>query len=125
MWVRGGGDVGLEGFVDGPDDGRPVLLMHGWPDDHQLWRHQVAALSTAGFRTIAPDLRGFGASDRPDDVAAYALKHTVVDVLAVLDACGADRAHVVAHDWGAAGGWGLWRVGPGKGEWVTGSAAGL
>jgi len=57
--------------------------MHGWPDDHTLWRHQVAALSEAGFRTIAPDLRGFGASDKPTDVAAYALKHTVVDMLAV------------------------------------------
>src|SRR5438876_1117659 len=81
--------------------------MHGWPDDHGLWRHQVAALSAAGCRTLAPDLRGFGGSDKPADVAAYALKHTVVDMLAVLDACGVDKANVVAHDWGAAAAWGL------------------
>ena len=116
MRVTGDGGVGLEVFVDGPEDGPPVLLMHGWPDDHTLWRHQVAALSAAGFRTIAPDLRGFGASDKPDDVAAYALKHTVVDMLAVLDACGAPKAHVVAHDWGAAAAWGLASFVPDKVE---------
>jgi pimeloyl-ACP methyl ester carboxylesterase len=82
-------------------------LLHGWPDTHDLWRHQVKALNDGGYRTIAPDLRGFGASDKPDDVEAYALKHTVVDMVAVLDACGVDRAHLVAHDWGAAAAWGF------------------
>lgn len=107
MRVMGDGGVALEVLVDGPEDGTPVLFMHGWPDDHTLWRHQVSALSAAGYRTIAPDLRGFGASDRPDDVASYALKHTVVDMLAVLDACDVSKVHVVAHDWGAAAAWGL------------------
>jgi pimeloyl-ACP methyl ester carboxylesterase len=107
MRVEGDGGVGIEVFVDGPQDGTPVLLMHGWPDSHRLWRHQVAALSDAGFRTIAPDLRGFGESDKPDDVEAYKLVHTVADMLAVLDACGVDKAHVVCHDWGAVAGWGL------------------
>jgi pimeloyl-ACP methyl ester carboxylesterase len=107
MRVTGDGGVELEVWVDGPDDGRPVLLMHGWPDSHELWRHQVAALTDAGFRTIAPDLRGFGASDKPDGVEPYLLKHTVVDMLAVLDAVGVTRADVVAHDWGAAAAWGL------------------
>lgn len=107
MRVAGAGGVGLEVWVDGPDDGPSVLLMHGWPDTHDLWRHQVAALTAAGFRTIAPDLRGFGASDKPDDVRAYALKHTVVDMLSVLDAVGIEAAAVVAHDWGAAAAWGL------------------
>jgi pimeloyl-ACP methyl ester carboxylesterase len=119
MRVTGDGGVGLEVFVDGPDDGRPVLFMHGWPDDHQLWRHQVAALSDAGYRTITPDLRGFGGSDKPTDVAAYALKHTVVDMLAVLEAVGAQRAHVVAHDWGAAAAWGLASFVPDKVESLT------
>jgi pimeloyl-ACP methyl ester carboxylesterase len=117
--VTGDGGVGLEVFVDGPDDGVPVLFMHGWPDDHTLWRHQVGALSAAGYRTIAPDLRGFGASDKPADVASYALKHTVVDMLAVLDACGAAKAHVVAHDWGAAAAWGLASFVPDKVETLT------
>jgi pimeloyl-ACP methyl ester carboxylesterase len=107
MRVEGDGGVGIEVWVDGPEDGTPVLLMHGWPDTHDLWRNQVAALTAAGFRTIAPDLRGFGASDKPADVAAYALQHTVVDMLAVLGALGIDKANVVAHDWGAAAAWGL------------------
>jgi pimeloyl-ACP methyl ester carboxylesterase len=107
MRVTGDGGVGIEVFVDGPEDGKPVLFMHGWPDSHDLWRHQVAALSEAGFRTIAPDLRGFGASDKPTDVEAYALKHTVVDLLAVLGALGIEKTAVVAHDWGAAAAWGL------------------
>ena len=47
-------------------EGTPVLLLHGWPDTHELWRHQVAALTAAGYRTITPDLRGFGASGMPD-----------------------------------------------------------
>src|SRR4051812_5503709 len=107
MRVMGDGGVGIEVFVDGPEDGSPVLFMHGWPDSHDLWRHQVAALSEAGFRTIAPDLRGFGASDKPTNVDDYALKSTVVDMLAVLGALGIDKTAVVAHDWGAAAAWGL------------------
>jgi pimeloyl-ACP methyl ester carboxylesterase len=107
MRVTGDGDVGIEVFIEGPEDGRPVLFMHGWPDSHRLWRHQVAALSDAGFRTIAPDLRGFGDSDRPQQVEAYKLAHTVVDMVAVLDACAVDKAAVVCHDWGAVAGWGL------------------
>jgi pimeloyl-ACP methyl ester carboxylesterase len=107
MRVAGDGGVGIEVFVDGPEDGRPVLFMHGWPDSHRLWRHQVKALSDAGFRTIAPDLRGFGQSDKPDDVEAYKVAHSVADMIAVLDACGAETAAVVCHDWGAVAGWGL------------------
>src|SRR3954469_12717158 len=105
--VTGEGGVELEVFLDGPEDGAPVLLLHGWPDTHNLWRNQVAALSAAGFRTIAPDLRGFGASDKPTDVDSYALKHSVVDAVMILGSLGIDRAHVVAHDWGAAAAWGL------------------
>jgi len=81
--------------------------MHGWPDSHVLWENQVRALREAGYRTIAPDLRGFGASDRPTDVDAYKIEHTVADMLAVLDSCEVDRATVVAHDWGAAAAWGM------------------
>ena len=83
-----------------------MLLLHGFPDSSRLWRHQVRALVDAGFRAIAPDLRGFGDSDRPADVDAYGIRHSVADMLAVLDALEVERAHVVAHDWGAAVGWG-------------------
>jgi pimeloyl-ACP methyl ester carboxylesterase len=95
--------VGLE--VDVQGDGPPVLLLHGWPDSHRLWRHQIEALVAAGFRTIAPDLRGFGASDRPADVDAYGLFTTFGDVIAILDHLGVERTHVIGHDWGGALAW--------------------
>lgn len=107
MRVSGDGGVQLEVTVDGPQDGVPVLFMHGWPDSHRLWRHQVGALTAAGYRTIAPDLRGFGESDKPTDVADYKLARTVADMVAVLDACDVGAASVVAHDWGAVAAWGL------------------
>lgn len=107
MRVTGDQGVGIEVFVDGPEDGPPVLFMHGWPDTHALWQPQVDALSAAGWRTIAPDLRGFGASDMPEDNEAYGLAHSVVDMVAVLDALELPRATVIAHDWGAAAAWGL------------------
>src|SRR5437899_7705798 len=89
--------VAIEFDVTG--DGRPVVLLHGFPDSRRLWRNQVPALADAGFRVIVPDLRGYGASDKPDDVEAYALPFLAGDVLAVLDAEGVERAHVVGHDW--------------------------
>jgi pimeloyl-ACP methyl ester carboxylesterase len=95
--------VGLE--VEDRGSGPPVLLLHGWPDSHHLWRHQVETLTAAGFRTIAPDLRGFGESDRPAEVGAYALPALAGDVLGTLDHFGVERAHVIGHDWGAALAW--------------------
>src|SRR3954464_11952687 len=85
--------------------GPAVVLLHGFPDSSVLWRHQVRALVDAGLRVIAPDLRGFGESDRPEDVEDYRLVHAVNDLVAVLDALGVDRAHVVGHDWGAGVAW--------------------
>lgn len=70
MRVDAGG-VGVEYDVTG--EGRPVVLIHGFPDSGRLWRHQVPALVEAGFRVIVPDLRGYGRSDKPSDVEAYAL----------------------------------------------------
>jgi pimeloyl-ACP methyl ester carboxylesterase len=103
-------NIELEVQVEEPAD-RPeapaVLLLHGWPDSHRLWRHQVPALTAGGFRTIAPDLRGFGASDRPEDVAAYGLANILGDIVGVLDHLRIERAHVVGHDWGAAVAWAL------------------
>ena len=86
-------------------DGPPVLLLHGFPDSSAVWRHQVSALVAAGFRPIAPDLRGFGASDRPEGVDAYRVTRSVADVVAILDELGLERAHVVGHDWGAGLAW--------------------
>src|SRR5579872_3209908 len=97
------GAVRIEYEVTG--EGRPVVLLHGFPDSGRLWRHQVPALAQAGFKVIVPDMRGYGRSDKPADVAAYTMDLLVGDVLAVMDAAGADRAHVVGHDWGAGVAW--------------------
>ena len=86
--------VRLEVATEGT--GPAVLLLHGFPDTHQLWRHQLPALQAAGFRTIAPDLRGFGASDKP---GSYDLGAHVGDLLGVLDRLEVPAAHVVGHDW--------------------------
>src|SRR3954467_8761496 len=102
MKVDSGG-VTLDVHVEG--EGRPVILLHGFPDTKRLWTKQVPALVDAGFKVIVPDQRGYGASDKPADVDAYAIPFLAIDVTAVLDACGVERAHVVGHDWGAAVAW--------------------
>jgi pimeloyl-ACP methyl ester carboxylesterase len=97
------GDVTLH--VRDQGSGSPVVLLHGWPDTSDLWRHQVSALTAAGYRVIAPDLRGFGGSGKPADLAAYTAPVLIGDVVGLLDALGIQRAHLVGHDWGAAVAW--------------------
>jgi len=104
--------VGIEYQVTG--QGRPVVLLHGFPDSGRLWRHQVTALAEAGFRVIVPDLRGYGLSDKPSEVEAYSLPLLAGDVMAVLADAGAERAHVVGHDWGAALAWAIASLAPGS-----------
>lgn len=86
-------------------DGPPVILLHGFPDTRRLWRHQIEALTASGMRVITPDMRGYGSSDKPPDVASYSLLNILGDIQAVLDDAGVERAHVVGHDWGAAAAW--------------------
>ncbi len=95
--------VGIEYEVTG--EGDPVVLLHGFPDSGRLWRNQVPALVQAGFEVIVPDMRGFGRSDKPVDVEAYGMQALVGDVVAVMSDAGAERAHIVGHDWGAAVAW--------------------
>lgn len=104
------GDIGIDYEVTG--DGHPVLLLHGFPDTKRCWDHQVSALTSAGFQAIAPDLRGYGASDKPSDIEAYSILALAGDVLGVLDHLGVERAHVVGHDWGAALAWTLGAFAP-------------
>ncbi|MEU6981378.1 MULTISPECIES: alpha/beta fold hydrolase [unclassified Streptomyces] len=93
-------DVTLDVEVSG--EGPAVLLVHGFPDSHHLWRHQVPALNAAGFRTIAPTLRGFGASDRPEGgPEAYSPAASAANLVELLGHLEIDRAHVVGHDWGS------------------------
>src|SRR5919205_3901660 len=96
---------GVELSVLDEGDGPAVLLIHGFPDSSYLWRNQVPALVAAGFRAIAPDLRGLGESDKPGAVDEYGVLHSVADMLAILDALDVERAHVVGHDFGAVVAW--------------------
>ena len=96
---------GLRMQVQSAGEGPAVVLLHGFPDTHIVWRKQIAPLMAAGYRVLAPDLRGYGGSDAPRAVSAYQLKHVAADVLAMLDQLGIVRARVVGHDWGAAIGW--------------------
>lgn len=96
---------GLGFHVVDEGDGPPVLLLHGFPDTSELWRSQIEALGGAGYRVVAPDLRGRGRSDRPAEVGAYGLSSIVGDVVGIMDALELPRAHVVGHDWGAAVAW--------------------
>lgn len=88
-------------------EGPPVVLLHGFPDTHAIWRRQIPALAAAGFRVIAPDLRGYGKTDMPGETSAYAIEFLADDVLRLMDALGIDQATVVGHDWGALIGWHL------------------
>ena len=82
-------------------EGPTVVLLHGFPDLSYTWRRQIPALAGAGYHVLAVDGRGFGRSDRPDDVGVYDIDHLTDDLLALLDDVGVDRAVFVGHDWGA------------------------
>lgn len=107
---------GLRMHVASAGQGPPVLLLHGFPDTHVVWRKQVEPLAQAGFRVIAPDLRGYGKTDAPDQVEAYALEHLRNDVLALLDTLQIDKVKLVGHDWGSFIGWSLCMHAPGRVE---------
>jgi soluble epoxide hydrolase/lipid-phosphate phosphatase len=85
----------------GPDDGTPVILVHGWPETSWAWKHQLTALGAAGYRVIAPDLRGVGGSTLYQSHDSYALRHHVDDMVALTDGLGIERAVWVGQDWGA------------------------
>ncbi|MCR9163906.1 MAG: alpha/beta fold hydrolase [Nannocystaceae bacterium] len=82
-----------------------VLLLHGFPEFWYAWRHQIAALGEAGYRVVAPDLRGYGQSDKPKGVDAYQIERLTDDVQALIAALGEARVSVVGHDWGGLVAW--------------------
>jgi pimeloyl-ACP methyl ester carboxylesterase len=86
-------------------EGHPVLLLHGFPELAYSWRHQVEALANAGYRAIAPDMRGFGHSDAPEPIDAYDVIELVGDVVGLMDERELERAAIVGHDWGANVAW--------------------
>jgi pimeloyl-ACP methyl ester carboxylesterase len=82
-----------------------VLLCHGFPESWYSWRHQLRALAEAGFHAVAPDMRGYGQTDRPAEIESYSLLHLVGDMIGVLDALGEKNAVIAGHDWGAPVAW--------------------
>ncbi len=85
----------------GPVDGPLIIFAHGWPELSISWRHQLPALAALGFRTIAPDMRGYGRSSVYDQHSDYAQEHIVGDMIALLDSLGREKAVWVGHDWGS------------------------
>ena len=101
--ITGEDGVGLH--VARAGDGPPVVLLHGFPENHTSWRHQIGPLAVAGFGVLAPDLRGYGPSDKPAGLDAYRLGRLVDDVAALVRTTGHPTAHVVGHDWGGIIAW--------------------
>jgi pimeloyl-ACP methyl ester carboxylesterase len=96
---------GIRMHVAEQGTGPLVVLCHGFPESWYSWRHQLAALAEAGFHAVAPDMRGYGQTDRPEAVDQYTLLHLVGDMVGLLDALGAESAVIAGHDWGAPVAW--------------------
>jgi len=99
------GDVGLHAVAAGPEDGRVVILLHGFPEFWYSWHKQIEPLAAAGFRVIVPDQRGYNLSSKPAGVASYAFSELVSDVIAIADQLGQKTIFLAGHDWGAAVAW--------------------
>ncbi|SDI20091.1 alpha/beta fold hydrolase [Pseudomonas panipatensis] len=99
--------IRLNVWLAGPEEGRPLWLLHGFPECWHSWRGQIPALVAAGYRVCVPEMRGYGASDAPVAVEAYDLPSLCGDIRAAMDALGQARAAVIGHDWGAFVAWHL------------------
>lgn len=97
--------IGLHVAEYGSDQAPVLVLLHGFPELGYSWRHQIPALTAAGYRVLVPDMRGFGLSDAPDDLDAYSVDVLAGDVLTLLESAGTERGVVIGHDWGADVAW--------------------
>ena len=82
-----------------------IVLCHGFPESWYSWRHQLKALAEAGFHAVAPDMRGYGQTQGPEEIDQYSLFHLVGDMVGLVDALGTETAVIVGHDWGAPVAW--------------------
>jgi pimeloyl-ACP methyl ester carboxylesterase len=89
----------------GPRDGPLVVLLHGFPEFWYSWRKQIEPLAAAGFRVLAPDMRGYNLSDKPRGISAYRIDRLAADVVGLIDHAGRSKAVIVGHDWGGAVAW--------------------
>jgi pimeloyl-ACP methyl ester carboxylesterase len=96
---------GIEIFLLEQGEGPLVVLCHGWPELSYSWRHQIPAIAAAGYHVVAPDMRGFGRTSAPADVAEYSIFDLVGDMVALVAALGEKQAIIVGHDWGAPVAW--------------------
>ncbi len=99
------GSIRLHVVQAGPRDGKPVILLHGFPDFWAGWEKQIAPLAEAGCRAILPDQRGYNLSDKPPGLSSYRLDVLAKDVTGLMDALGLERASLVGHDWGGVVAW--------------------
>src|SRR6202158_1262035 len=96
---------GIRMHIAESGSGPLVLLCHGFPESWYSWRHQLQALAEAGFHAVAPDMRGYGETDSPQEIDKYTLLHLVGDMVGLLDTLGSDKAVIAGHDWGAPVAW--------------------
>jgi pimeloyl-ACP methyl ester carboxylesterase len=87
------------------DSGPLVILAHGWPESWYSWRHQIPAIAAAGYRVVAPDMRGYGQTDAPVAVEDYDIEHLADDMVGLIDAYGEEQAIIIGHDWGSIVAW--------------------
>ena len=113
--VKLGSGIELDVVDAGPHDGPVLIFLHGFPESHRTWRHQIAHLS-GRFRCIAPDQRGYRGSSKPQDVASYTPDRLIGDVFQLADALGVDHFTIVGHDWGGAIAWGVALLGQANGR---------
>ncbi|MGH7721441.1 MAG: alpha/beta fold hydrolase [Candidatus Dormibacteria bacterium] len=95
----------FETLIAGPQDGETVILLHGYPQSAASWRETMEWLADRGYQAIAPNLRGYSPGANPAEASAYRMSHLVADVMAIAEARGAGRFHLVGHDWGGALAW--------------------
>lgn len=104
--------IHLSVHIAGPENGRPVWLLHGFPECWHSWREQIPALTAAGYRVFVPEMRGYGASDAPEDIAAYDVLTICADIQASMTALNQSEVCMIGHDWGAMIAWHLAQLEP-------------
>lgn len=114
--------ISLSLYSAGPADGPVVWLLHGFPESWYSWRHQIQVLAEAGFRVMVPEMRGYGQSSAPANIAAYDLMTVCGDIQAAMDLLGQRRVAVLGHDWGAPVAWHLALLEPARVNVVAGMA---
>ena len=97
--------IRLHTIVAGPENGKPVILLHGFPEFWYGWRHQIEPLAAAGYRVIVPDQRGYNLSEKPNGVKQYQIDLLAQDIVGLLDSLGYHEVDLVGHDWGGVVAW--------------------